>query len=160
MTTRILPALAGLLIFSTAASAAETRCALVMGDSVTKHAIFGADYLKLGGALGADGCPPDIAHKGVTWLPAPEASAPDYDDATQVLEGPTTTIGKDQVTTSYTVRDKTAAELDAAKEDRLNSVDTFILKTLCDHESRMRVLEGKSAITLTQCRAAIKAALQ
>jgi hypothetical protein len=62
------------------------------------------------------------------------------------------------------VRDKTAAELaadaDAAKESRLSSIDLFVLQTLCDHESRIRVLEGKSAITFAQCRQAIKDRLQ
>jgi hypothetical protein len=114
--------------------------------------------------MAPDGCPPDAPHKGIAWLPAPEVAPPAYDEATQVLTGPTVTIGETEVTTSYSVRDKTAQELadeaDAAKEDRLKSVDLFVLKTLCDHESRIRVLEGKSEITLAQCRAAIKATLQ
>lgn len=98
--------------------------------------------------------------EGYQWLPAPEAIKPAYDSATQVLSGPTITVGKDAVTTEYTVRDKTAQELadeaEATKEDRLGNVELFVLQTLCDHESRIRVREGKSAITFDQCRQAIK----
>jgi hypothetical protein len=158
MTTRILLALVGVLIFATA-SEADTRCARVDNGVLVTYRTWAPSDL-----MAPDGCPPDAPHKGIAWLPAPEVAPPAYDEATQVLTGPTVTIGETEVTTSYSVRDKTAQELadeaDAAKEDRLKSVDLFVLKTLCDHESRIRVLEGKSAITLAQCRAAIKATLE
>jgi hypothetical protein len=157
MTTRWLLALALLLAGSTISDAA-TRCAQVRDGIVVSYADVPASDL-----AAADGCWPDAPHKGIKWLPAPVVAPPAYDAATQVLAGPTVTIGETEVTTSYSVRDKTAqeiaAEADADKEARLNSVDLFVLKTLCDHESRIRVLEGKSAITLAQCRAAIKGAL-
>jgi hypothetical protein len=158
MMIRILLAIAILLGVSSVAHA-DTRCARVDNGVIVTYRIWAPSDL-----MDPDGCPPDAPHKGIAWLPAPEVSPPAYDAATQVLSGPTVTIGEAEVTTSYSVRDKTAQELadeaDAAKEARLNSVDLFVLKTLCDHESRIRVLEGKSAITLAQCRAAIKATLQ
>jgi hypothetical protein len=139
-----------------AAQAADVRCArLDDNDAVVEYRVFRDIDAKMGGW--EDGaCPPSIEGKGVKWLPAPQAEKPSYDADTQVLEGPTVTVGKDSVTESYTVRDKTADELDGEKDARLDKVDTFVLRTLCDHESRIRVLEGKSAITLSQCRAAIK----
>jgi hypothetical protein len=159
MTTRTVLLALALLVTEWGLAHADTRCARVDNGVLVTYRIWAASDL-----MDADGCPPDAPHKGIAWLPAPEVAPPVYDDATQVLTGPTVTIGADQVTTSYSVRDKTAQELsteaDAVKEDRLDSVDTFVLKTLCDHESRIRKLEGKSEITLAQCRAAIKASLQ
>jgi hypothetical protein len=148
-------ALAATLIFLVLAGLAQasTRCALL---NAQRELI---EFRVIAG----DECPPDLPAKGLEWVPAPEVTAPSFNSATQVLTGPTVTIGADEVTTSYSVRDKTAQELaadaDAGKEARLESIDAFVLKTLCDHESRIRVLEGKSAVTLAQCRAAIKAAL-
>jgi hypothetical protein len=138
---------------------ADTRCAKVYDGAIVEYLNTPESDL-----TEANGCWPDAPHKGIRWLPAPLPEPPAFNPATQELSGPTITIGETEVTTSYSVRDKTAQELtaeaDAAKEAQLNSVALFVLKTLCDHESRIRVLEGKSAITLAQCRAAIKGALQ
>jgi hypothetical protein len=136
------------LIVSQSALAADVRCALVN----SKDAILEFRQHH-------DVCPPDLPAKDWRWLSAPIATPPSYDANTQVLEGPTRTVEASAVTESYTVRSKTAEELNADKESRLNSLAVFVLKHLCDHESRIRVLEGKSAITFEQCREAIKAAL-
>jgi hypothetical protein len=158
MTTKLFLAL--LMLFGASAAHADVRCArLSDGDAVMEYRVFSDMVAKLGGWEPGT-CPPDIPHKNVRWLPAPQAEAPAYDPATQVLEGPTVSIGKEAVTESYAVRDKTAEELDADKDAKLGTVDVFVLKVLCDHESRVRALEGKSEITLEQCRAAIKAKLQ
>jgi hypothetical protein len=140
-----------------AAQAADVRCArLDDNDAVVEYRVFRDIDAKMGG-WEAGSCPPSIEGKGVKWLPAPEPDVlPSHDPATQVVEGPTVIVEKDQVTTSYAVRDKTADELDGEKDARIDKVDTFVLKTLCDHESRIRTLEGKGEITLSQCRAAIK----
>ena len=93
---------------------------------------------------------------GWKWLPAPEAVKPPHNPDTEYLDGPTFVVGPTEVTSTYTVKPKTPEMIEADREKRLNSMDRFVLQTLCDHESRIRVLEGKPAITMEQCRTAIK----
>ena len=145
-------AIAFVLIF-TFSPAWALRCANVDSkDAIREYRTF------------EEACPPSIPHMDVRWLPAPEVVTPSYDAATQIIEGPTVTVGQDAVTQEYTVRDKTAEELAAEteghKEGILSNVGELVLRRLCDHESRLRVLEGKSAVTWEQCRKAIKDALQ
>lgn len=92
------------------------------------------------------------------WLPAPHAVKPAHDPETQVVEGPTRTVGAD-VTESWVVRDKTAQELAAGKDTILSRVDVAALAVLLNHENRVRALEGKVAITAAQFRTALKAML-
>jgi hypothetical protein len=99
--------------------------------------------------------PPDIGHKGWRWLPCPMAARPQG----EVVEGPFYTLNKDDVTESFTTRSLTAAELDARKESRLDAEDRLQFDIHFDLENRVRVLEGKAAITRAQYRAALKARL-
>jgi hypothetical protein len=132
---------------------ADTRCARIENGEVIEYRVVPETDL-----AAENGCWPDAKHKGVEWKPAPlPDTLPSVDSNTQVLVGPVVTIEEDRVVTSYSVRQKTTAELDGEKDAKLDSLGVFILKTLCDHENRIRVLERKSEITPEQCRAAIKA---
>lgn len=106
--------------------------------------------------------PPDISHKGFEWRRSVIVK-PDLDRTTQVRTGPVVTLQADTVTRTWTVRQKTQAELDTdAENDATNniSVGTYRL-TLFEHafllENRVRVLEGKSPITKSVFRNALKA---
>lgn len=54
---------------------------------------------------------------------------------------------------------KTAAELDAAKDEQVAGYAGLILKVAFNHENRIRQLENKVPITLVQFAAALKAFL-
>ncbi len=91
-----------------------------------------------------------------SFLPV-EVTNPPYDPATQVKTGPVVTVLVDKVTRVWTVRDKTAAELDAEKDAAISNVDVVQFKLAFNHENRIRVLEGKPQITVAQFKAAWKA---
>lgn len=95
---------------------------------------------------------------GWRWLPV-EVTNPSFDPTTQVSEGPVITVLADKVTRVWTVRAKTAAELDADKDAVLTAYDMLSFKVLFNHENRVRTLEGKAAITAAQFKAALKALL-
>lgn len=59
------------------------------------------------------GTPPDLPRKDMTWLPYVEVN-PSCDN-TQVKEGPVDVVTATEVTRTFTVRAKTAQELDAEK---------------------------------------------
>jgi len=84
---------------------------------------------------------------------------PAYDPETQVKEGPT--IEEDHVNfirrTVYTVRDKTAQELDDDKQTKVDNLDMVALRILFNHENRLRTLEGQGQVTLNQFKNAVKA---
>lgn len=95
------------------------------------------------------------------WLPAPVATPPSFDPETQVLIGPTRTVGASQVTESYTVRARTAAELDADKDSKIADIGEAVVRALCNHENRIRALQPSppAQMSLAQCRAAFKSLL-
>jgi hypothetical protein len=102
--------------------------------------------------------PPDVTRKGIEWLPV-EVTDPACDPATQVKSGPVETVGNEGVTRVWTVREMTAAEIDAAKDAAVAGFDAVALRVLMNHENRIRALEGKQAITAPQFRTALKALL-
>lgn len=106
-----------------------------------------------------DAQPPDLPLKGLTWLPAPVVPVPSYDPETHVLEGPTYIIGPTEVTEQWTVREKTAQEIDDAKTARVNEYDRLGFEIAFDMENRVRVLEGRASVTRAQYRTALKARL-
>jgi hypothetical protein len=62
------------------------------------------------------GTPPTLRpEKGMRWLPF-IVTNPIYDATTQVKEGPILTVNADNVTRVWTVRSKTAQELDEDKD--------------------------------------------
>jgi hypothetical protein len=126
------------------------RYALIRPDNTIKD--FAHD--------GRGGIDPSVRTKpGYRWVPAPEAQRPAYDPETQVIEGPVRTVGASEVTETYSVRAKTAAELDADKDAKISIMDRAQLRVLFNHENRIRALEGKQAITQAQFVAAVKALL-
>jgi len=143
--TRAILILAAVLV-STQAQAG--RCALLENGAIKEFRVF-------------DGaCPNNPAGKPqFKWLPAPLAAVPSYDSEAQVLSGPMHTIEPNQVTQSYSVRNKTAQELDADKVGRVNAIADAVIRALCNHENRIRTVEVKPALSLAQCRDAFKALL-
>ena len=130
-------------VFLTGAHA--ERCALLSSGAFTGK-FYHAD----------GGCPPDPKGKPqFTFLPAPKVSAPEYDPATQVLTGPTYTVGKSEVTTEWNLRDKTTQELAdevATEEDNIMlAINKVVLKALCRLENHDRASDGKATLTLKQC---------
>jgi hypothetical protein len=103
--------------------------------------------------------PGDLPNKGLKWLPAPIVAQPAYDEATHVLTGPFYSIGEAEVTESWTVREKTAQEIDDEKTSRVNSYDRLAFEIAFDMENRVRVLEGRASVTRAQYRTALKARL-
>lgn len=102
--------------------------------------------------------PADPVGKGWKWLPVVDTD-PSYDAATQVKTGPVVTVGASNVTRVWTVRAKTAPELDAEKQAKADGLDLVILEILFNHENRIRALNSQAAITKLQFRNAIKALL-
>ena len=90
-----------------------------------------------------------------------EVTKPDFAPATQVRTGPVITEDHEAETRTYTwtVRDKTAEELDADKDVRFDTVDMVAMKLAFNHENRIRVLEGKQEVTAAQFKNAVKAML-
>ncbi len=88
-----------------------------------------------------------------------ETVSPAFDSATQVREGPT--IEEDHINkirrTVYTVRAKTAQELDGEKDQKVDSLDKAIFQVLFNHENRIRTLAGQPSINMNQFKTAIKA---
>lgn len=96
---------------------------------------------------------------GWRWLPVEATDPGVFDGATQVKEGPTVSVLSDKVTRVWTVRAKTAQELDDDKEATLDRFAGLMLKIAFNHENRVRVLEAKAPVTAVQFRAALKALL-
>lgn len=94
-----------------------------------------------------------------SFMPAPRTPRPSYDPATEVLTGPTYTVGAQQITEVWTVRAKTAQELDDAKTATVESINRAVLKVLCRLENHDRVSDGKGALTDAQCFNAFKGLL-
>lgn len=96
---------------------------------------------------------------GWRWLPV-EVTSPPYDAATQVSAGPVVSVLADKVTRVWTVRAKTAQELDDDKAASVEAINLVLLKIAFNHENRIRALDGgKPPITLAQFKTAVKALL-
>ena len=98
-------------------------------------------------------------HKQPPWKPVVKNGDDQFDSSIQVKEGPVTTIEATQVTDTWTIRAKTAAELDSDKDNQVNAFNSVAFKIAFNHENRIRALEAKPAITAAQFKAAIKALL-
>lgn len=93
---------------------------------------------------------------GWRWLEV-VSTPPTFDPVTQVREGPTYIVQASQVVEQYVVRDKTAQEIDAEKEQQLPEAVGVVFRVLLNHENRIRALESRPQITPTQFRDALKA---
>jgi hypothetical protein len=98
---------------------------------------------------------------GWRWLPIVVTDPGAFDPATQVKEGPFTTVEAARVTDVYSVRAKTAAELSADKDSQIAGIANVLLQIAFKHENDIRTgrLAGQPAITVAQFKAAIKALL-
>lgn len=107
-----------------------------------------------------DSVPNDPIGKNWRWLPV-IVTDPAFNSETEVKEGPVVTIEPMRVTRIWTVRAKTTAELDAGRTAKIDDVAEAILRAICNHENRIRALQTPPdpAVTLAQCRAALKALL-
>lgn len=102
---------------------------------------------------------PNVQTKpGFRWLPV-DSIDPPYDSATQVKTGPVTTVEAARVLDTWTVRAKTAGEIDGEKDRTISRIDALQFAVSFDMENRVRVLEAKPQITAAQYRAALKARL-
>ena len=105
------------------------------------------------------GTPPDLPLKPFRWLPL-EVTNPDVDDyATHIKEGPVESVGAKKVTRVWTVRPKTADEIDVDKEARIPLSDSIQFKAMLDVENRTLALESKPAVTVDEYRETLKGML-
>ena len=105
------------------------------------------------------GTPPDLPLKPFRWLPL-EVTNPDVDDyATHIKEGPVESVGAKKVTRVWTVRPKTADEIDVDKEARIPPSDSIQFKAMLDVENRTLALESKPAVTADEYRETLKGML-
>ena len=105
------------------------------------------------------GNPPKLPLKPFRWLPL-EVTDPDVDDyATHTIEGPVTTVKAKKVTRVWTVRPKTADELDADKEGQIPPSDSIQFTAMLDVENRTLALESKPAVTVDDYRETLKGML-
>jgi hypothetical protein len=89
-----------------------------------------------------------------------EVTNPDVPDhATHVKEGPVTVVEIDKVTKTWTVRPKTADEIDVDKEARIPPSDSIQFKAMLDVENRTLALESKPAVTVDEYRETLKGML-
>lgn len=96
---------------------------------------------------------------GPVWRPYTKADNPAHDPQTQTLEPAVVTITPTEVTVARAVRDLTAQELDARKEQVLPREVDVAFRVMFNHENRIRALESKGALTTKQFRNALKAML-
>jgi hypothetical protein len=102
---------------------------------------------------------PNVGTKpGWRWLEVEQVN-PSYDPVTEIKTGPVTTIEETSVVDTWTVRLKTAQEIDDEKAAKVSAIDALQFLVSFDMENRVRVLESKSTITAAQYRAALKARL-
>jgi hypothetical protein len=107
-----------------------------------------------------DAQPPNPAGKpSIKILPVVDNDSSITDPDTQVKEGPTVVITATEVTRTWTVRNKTAGELTAEKDAKVEGLDKAILTVLFNHENRIRTLNSQSTVTVNQFKNAIKALL-
>ena len=105
------------------------------------------------------GTPPDLPQKPFRWLPL-EITNPDIPSRiTHLKEGPVTTVRAKKITRVWTVRPKTADELDADKEGQIPSSDSIQFKAMLDVENRTLALESKPAVTVDEYRETLKGML-
>jgi hypothetical protein len=105
------------------------------------------------------GTPPDLPLKPFRWLPL-EITNPGVEDyATHTIEGPVTTVKAKKVTRVWTVRPRTADELDTYKESQIPPSDSIQFKAMLDVENRTLALESKPAVTVDDYRETLKGML-
>lgn len=97
-------------------------------------------------------------HKQAWWKPIVIVDA-ECDQSTQVKDGQVEEIGATEVVKRWKVRDKTTAEIDDEKEQRVPTADSAFFQVSIDQENRIRKLEGDKPISPEDYCARIKAML-
>lgn len=67
---------------------------------------------------------------GYRWIPIEVESPPKYDQNTSVSEGPNLRLETDKVVKYWTIREKTAMEIQNEVDSKINSIDPMILKIM------------------------------
>ena len=102
------------------------------------------------------GTPPDLPQKPFRWLPL-EVINPDLlNHETHMKDGPNYNLKSDRVVKVWTIRPRTAQELDDVKEGKLPLSDSIGFKTMLDIENRTRIVEKKPSVTALEYRALFK----
>ena len=97
-----------------------------------------------------------ITKDGFRWVILEQQPKPEFDPSTHVCEQ-TEALVKNKLVRGWSVRAKTADEVDAIKTAEVDRVQGVVLKVILDHENRIRAIEGKGAVTAAQFKTAIKA---
>lgn len=104
---------------------------------------------------------PTLAGPKAAWrkvLPVVDTNPP-ADEATQVKTGPVVTVEPTRVTRVWTVRSKTAQEIEAEKDVVVNGLNAAVFKILFFLYNEVRVLKGQATVTQAQFKTAVKALL-
>ena len=97
---------------------------------------------------------------GWRWIPVEQVGRDAaFDAETEIKSGPVVTVEASRVVETWSVRAKTAAELDRQKDAAAQGFGRIEGLVAFNHENRLRALEGKAALTPVQFRAALKAML-
>jgi hypothetical protein len=112
----------------------------------------------------ADNADPSAQTKsGYVWKLCQAGVVPSFDPTAEIITGPTFTVNANDVTEAWGKRNLTAQEISDRKDAAVSSINgggfAPVLKILFNINNRVRVLEGQSALTMAQFKAAIKAAL-
>ena len=102
------------------------------------------------------GTPPDLPQKPFRWLPL-EVTNPDLiNHETHMKDGPNYNLKSDRVVKVWTIRPRTAQELDDVLEGKLPPNDSIEFKAMLDIENRTLALEKKPKLTAAKYRDALK----
>lgn len=107
--------------------------------------------------------PANPSGKARKWLPVTAGTPPAIDASTEIATAPSYTVNANDVSESLGKRNLTAQEISDAKDDAVNGLNGAIYaalaKVLLNHENRIRTLESKAAITMSQFKAGVKVLL-
>lgn len=136
-----------LLLSTVSASAAQYALVNVASNAVVERRDFATT-------------PPDVSRKGIKWLPV-VAVDPAFDSTTQNRSGPVTTVNASQVTDTWTVVNKTPAEIDDDKAGQISRLNVATFRALCHLKNETRRLSTPSlpAWTQAECATAFKGLL-
>ena len=102
------------------------------------------------------GTTPDLPQKPFRWLPIKVTNPDLLDHETHMKDGPLISVKDDRVVKVWTIRPRTAQELDDVKESHIPRTDSIQFKTMLDIENRTRIVEKKPSVTALEYRASLK----
>lgn len=91
--------------------------------------------------------------RGWRWLPIETQAQPSFDHETQAIIGPIVTVEANRVVESYTVRSRSADEIEADRIRRVDGMSKIEFEIAFGVENRLRALEGKTALKRGEFRA-------